>query len=125
MSQLVELYVGKQATICNLSDSNLPNFLEGLTNSQKKKALALIKRLGDHGHPSNKEQCNPLGDGLYELKPGEMRFLFFYNDRHVVIVDGFLKPKPRRQRRKIIEAKAIMDSLKEITKNNKAKKGPR
>ena len=80
-------------------ERDLPRFLAYLERTDSKtykKVVALIERFCNHGKINNKEKCNFLGDGLWELKPQPARVPFFYHadsNCTYVMTHGFLKKK--------------------------------
>ena len=73
------------------------------------KARALLKRTGDSGPPKhNTTQCRSLEDGLFELKAGQLRIVFFYDGPgRVVCTHAFAKKGQRTPRREIDRAKRL------------------
>ena len=67
-------------------------FLKALTEPQRKKALFLIERIGNHGPPHDEEKFRHEGNGIYALKAGEVRiYSFFHQQGVLMLTHGFLK----------------------------------
>ena len=73
------------------------------------KARALLKRAGESGPPRhNITQCRSLGDGLFELKAGQLRIVFFYDGPgRIVCTHAFAKKRQRTPRREIDRAERL------------------
>lgn len=76
--------------------------------------MALIERIAENGIIRNREKCNPVGDGLYELKHIHVRILFFYQPGRIIICShGFWKPNKKKQQEYIAHARKIKKSYTE------------
>jgi len=68
-------------------------FLDGLPPSERKKSVALLVRVADHGIPSNPQKYKRLKGyrDLHELKAGQVRLLFFFDRGDLVLAHAFRK----------------------------------
>lgn len=112
MTELIDIKRGRSFTVCALSiDGNcqVDDFLNDLERDQPKEyvgIMALIERAAENGPPKNTEKCNPVGDGLFELKHLHTRVLFFYQPGRIILCShGFWKPNKKKQQEHIKHAK--------------------
>lgn len=73
------------------------------------KIQARIDQTSHNGPPHNKEQCNTLGDGNFELKTKRVRIACFWDEGRLIICShAFLKKgqkTPRRELRRLEKSK--------------------
>lgn len=68
------------------------DYFYSLSDSQKRKLLMLLKRMGDFGRISDKTKFRNEQDGIYAFKPQPDRFLSFFTvDSKIIITEGFHK----------------------------------
>lgn len=99
--------------------SELWNFLDDLqrkasTNKdariQHKQITQYIQLLEDHGTRLGENITKYLEDGIWELRPGNNRVLYFYHrDDTYVLLHQFRKKTQKTPRREIEKAKAERD----------------
>ena len=62
------------------------------SKDQRRKFLALAKRMGDSGKIFDKTKFNNEGDGIYAFKPQPDRYLAFFTDgKRIIVTNGFTK----------------------------------
>ena len=62
------------------------------TKEQRRKFLALAKRMGDTGKIFDTTKFNNEGDGIYAFKPQPDRYLSFFTDgQKIIVTNGFTK----------------------------------
>ncbi len=73
----------------------LLEFLEGLGANLKANGVGMIqllKRCAQHGPPKNSDLKHHLGDGICELRKGQLRVLYFTDKGRVIICShGLIK----------------------------------
>jgi phage-related protein len=90
------IYTGENFTLEWYYDKNgnsvgYDYFLD-LTKGQRRKLLALVKRMGDFGKIYDNTKFRNEGDGIFAFKPQPDRFLsFFTDDKKIIVTNGFLK----------------------------------
>lgn len=99
--------------------SELWNFLDELQKKasrnkdariQHKQLVQYIQLLEDHGTRLGENITKPLDDGIWELRPGNNRVLyFFHKDNTYVLLHHFRKKTQKTPRREIEKAKAERD----------------
>jgi phage-related protein len=100
-------------------ESELWDFLEMLriksaTNKdariQYKQAILYIQLLEDNGTRLPENVTKHLGDGIWELRPGNNRIFYFYHRNDMfVLLHQFRKKSQKTPRREIDKAKAERD----------------
>ncbi|MCK5343592.1 MAG: type II toxin-antitoxin system RelE/ParE family toxin, partial [Candidatus Heimdallarchaeota archaeon] len=73
-------------------------YINGLSQKEQTRVLALINRILHHGPPQNELRFRHIGDQIYELKTrGGTRILGFYGGEYLpnslILAQGFYKPK--------------------------------
>lgn len=70
------------------------------------RALALFERVARHGPPRNPEVSRSLGEGLWEWRQGQLRILWFFDHRKLVVcTHGFLKKTRKTPPRQLERAR--------------------
>lgn len=86
-------------------------------NIEFAKIQARLDQTSHNGPPHNKEQCNTLGDGCFELKTKRVRIACFWDEgRLIVCSHAFLKKKqktPERELRRLEASKRAYFLAKE------------
>ena len=86
-------------------------------NIEFAKIQARLDQTSHNGPPHNKEQCNTLGDGCFELKTKRVRIACFWDEgRLIVCSHAFLKKKqktPERELRRLEAGKRAYFLAKE------------
>lgn len=73
-------------------ESEALEYFNQLPEQQQLKFLFLVKRIGDFGKISNKEQFRNEGDKIYAFKPQPDRFLcFFFTGKKIIVTNAFQK----------------------------------
>jgi hypothetical protein len=68
------------------------NFLSTLTGREKVAAFALVKLLEERGNTLRLPHSRALGDGILELRAGQVRICYlFLPGKRVVLLDGIVK----------------------------------
>ena len=68
------------------------DFFLKISKEQRRKFLALAKRMGDTGKIFDKTKFNYEGDGIYAFKPQPDRFLSFFTEgKKIIVLNGFTK----------------------------------
>ncbi|MBR1922011.1 MAG: type II toxin-antitoxin system RelE/ParE family toxin [Kiritimatiellae bacterium] len=71
------------------------------------KIQARIDQTSHNGPPHNKEQCNTLGDGTFELKTKRVRVACFWDEGRLIICShAFLKKGQKTPRRELARLEA-------------------
>lgn len=88
-------------------ESEALEYFNQLSEQQQLKFLFLVKRIGDFGKISNKEQFRNEGDKIYAFKPQPDRFLcFFFTGKKIIVTNAFQKKTqklPTNQKEKAIK----------------------
>lgn len=111
MSKTYVIYVGSafqlEWYIDENGNSEAQDYFEALEEKQQLKFLFLVKRIGDFGIISNKEQFRNEGDKIYAFKPQPDRFLcFFFTGQKIIVTNAFRKKQqklPQNQKHKAIQ----------------------
>jgi len=70
-------------------------FIE-MSLEQRRKFLALVKRMGDFGKIFDISKFRNEGDGIYAFKPQPDRYLSFFTDnKKIIVTNGFRKRTER------------------------------
>lgn len=87
-------------------NADLLEFLEGLgANLQSSGAamLRLLERCAQHGPPKNSDLKHNLSDGIYELRKGQLRVLYFTDKGRLIICSHGLIKKTGKVPKKDID----------------------
>ena len=90
------IYSGEKFTLEWYYDKNgnsvaYDYFLE-MTREQRRKFLALVKKMGDVGKIFDITKFRNEGDGIYAFKPQPDRYLSFFTDnKKIIVTNGFKK----------------------------------
>lgn len=93
------------------------DYIKGLPGNEKAKVYAYLKHLSDVGYKMRRPFADYLGEktGLYELRPGRHRVLYFFFIRSkVILLHAFLKKTdaiPDRDIEIALERKEICEVL--------------
>jgi hypothetical protein len=69
-------------------------FLNGLTEREENEAVAAIKMLMAHGSQLRHPHSSPLGNGLFELRRGQVRIVYMYRPgKRALLFDGIIKKR--------------------------------
>ncbi len=106
---------GDAFTICAWMEDNgdcpTIDFLEELHSNGDKdsdRIKSLMERTANHGIIKNPEMNKALGDGIYELKGGKARVLYFFDkDKLIICTHGFKKKTQKTPPAEIERAKRI------------------
>lgn len=94
-------------------------FLENLDEEESGKVIALFGYVRREGLPKDRRRCNILGDGVFELKAGQIRLPFFYDPEHrkvIVLTHHFKKQSqntPPREIRAAIQRRSLTETARE------------
>jgi phage-related protein len=68
------------------------DYFVGIEKEQRRKFLALVKRMGDFGKILDTKKFRNEGDGIYAFKPQPDRYLSFFTDnKKIIVTNGFVK----------------------------------
>ena len=68
------------------------DYFVGIEKEQRRKFLALVKRMGDFGKINDTTKFRNEGDGIYAFKPQPDRYLSFFTDnKKIIVTNGFVK----------------------------------
>ena len=96
--------------------SDVLNYFESLSDTQKRKTLMLFKRMGDFGKIYDKTKFRHEGDKIYAFKPQPDRFLsFFYSGNKIIVTHGF---KKKSQKIPDSEKKKALQNMRDYIKRN-------
>ncbi len=89
-----ELYPGPDFTFKGVlkdGKSLLRPFLDSLPEADSAQCYALIKLIGDHGIPHNKEKFRKESKNIYALKTSNIRIYCFFAGKKIIILTHGLK----------------------------------
>ena len=73
-------------------DNPVMDFIEGLPLRDRAKVFAYLSELKAQGHNFRRPMADYLGDGIYELRPGNNRiFYFFFLKDNAVLLHALRK----------------------------------
>jgi phage-related protein len=102
--------LGNQWTVYALSEGRgekcpVFDFLSELDGKTFRIIMSLFERVGEYGPFRGPDISKPLGDGLFELRPGPFRVVYFYDaGRMVLCTHIFRKTSPKTKRTELEEA---------------------
>ncbi|MBI4738175.1 type II toxin-antitoxin system RelE/ParE family toxin [Candidatus Woesearchaeota archaeon] len=86
-------------------------FIKGLQQHIRERITANIQYLHDHGNLARRPYVEYLGNKVYELRTAcahlEIRILYFFDDRLIILTHGFLKKTDATPRNEIERAQKI------------------
>ena len=89
------------------------------SDTQKRKFLMLVKKMGDTGVIFNKEKFRNEGNGIFTFKPQPDRYLcFFYTGKKIIVTNAFTKRTdklPEREKERALNR--MNDYIERISKN--------
>ena len=93
------------------SDGSRPaaTFLEGCSNSDQAKLIALFERMAEHGRIHHPEKFKKLKDDIWEFKSFQIRMPCFRDGQEWVLTHGFTKKKNKTPKSEIQRAIDIMN----------------
>ena len=102
-------YVGSRLTIECMErvDGSYPagEFLDGLTERDRRKLDVIFEMLGDQGQIRNKTKFKKVEDAIFEIKSHQVRiFCFFTRDSRLVLAFGLMKKRDGHKRKDITKA---------------------
>ena len=99
------------------TNGNCPagDFLDGLTQPERKKLDVIFQRLGDGPGLRSRTQFRKLRDtdGVFEVKSGQIRMLCFYAGRDLILVFGVRKKANRLPKKDIKRASRMKREFEE------------
>lgn len=124
---LTTLYPGREYTLSALvinGDCLVQEFLSGLDKQSEVQIFSLLKRIGDHGPPTNEEKFKHLEGKIYELKTrtGVRVLSFFGEGKSLILTHGFFKPSKKKLQSEIDKAAEWERTYQESIKSKKKDK---
>lgn len=111
------LFKGNQRTLYAITrngECQARQYIDSLSDSDKKRIIALLEYTSNNGPPKNIEKFRHLKDKLYEFKAGKARLIcFFQRNMIIILTHGFDKPKPKKLKAEIDIADKIMQEFLE------------
>ena len=99
---------------CELYDYLQENLEPSLENKRKKESadaagmVRLLKLTSKHGPPRNKEKSNYLEGKIFEFKHNQLRILYFFDERKLIVcTHHFVKKQPKAPKKEIKRAKEL------------------
>ncbi len=92
-------------------------FIDGLNPKMQAKAMYSLALLEEFGNQLREPFSKPIGDGIFELRikfSSDITriFYFFVVDNKIILTNGFIKRRLKRQRRKSNWRKSIRKTMK-------------
>jgi phage-related protein len=119
------IYSGEKFTLEWYFDKNGKSvaydyFLE-ISREQRRKFLALVKRMGDFGQILDITKFRNEGDGIYAFKPQPDRYLSFFTvNKKIIVTNGFKKKTEKLpENEKALAIKYRQDYLERISGGKK------
>ncbi len=121
MYQVIDYYPGAKYVIRCVrgTKADVDTEIETLSESEQKKAIALIRYVGDNGPPMNEQKCRRIKTqtGIFELKADRVRMPFFYQaSRQIVLTHLFVKPGDKEQQSEVKYAAGVRDEIEKSKK---------
>ena len=97
------VYIGQKFTIrcLELADGSCPawDFLNSLSDGDRKKLMVLFTMLGDTGHISNREKFKKVenSEKIFEFKSFKIRIFCFYDGKEVLLGEGLIKKQDKHK----------------------------
>jgi hypothetical protein len=92
-------------------DAIASDFIDGLSLSDAKKIVALLRRFADRGEVQNREKFRLEEKPIYAFKSSQVRLLCFYlpdaSKRTIVLTHGLIKKQDELPPPELIKAKRI------------------
>lgn len=99
------------AACSDRGDCSLTEFLQGLEGNlgkQARKAWSLLDLVAVDGPPRNTDISHSLAPEVWEFISGDLRVLWFYDERKVVVCShGFVKKRQKTPKAEIEQAEAV------------------
>lgn len=98
------VHVGQKYTIrcLELADGSCPtgDFIDSLSDGDRKKLTVLFAMFGDVGHISNKEKFKKVEGSakIFEFKSHQLRIFCFFDQREVLLADAVRKKQDKHKR---------------------------
>jgi len=109
-----KIFDGKEFGVYALSrngKSTTEKFLREYERSlpaSMRKLMALLERIADEGIIHNENHSKSVRDGVYELRADNLRMLYFYyGKKMIILISGFEKGSVKAQTEEITRAKFL------------------
>ena len=90
----------------------LKEFIDGLSETDRNKLLALLKYAAEHGPPRNEQKFKKLGGDLFEFKSFQDRvFCAFRGKSVLILIHGIKKKKDKHDKKDMQRAKDLLAML--------------
>jgi len=86
---------------------DIREYIDDLSSKDQNAILPLLAQLSTHGRLNNTEKCESEGDGVFALKPSQIRLVFFYDAvkrRVIIITHGYRKKSQKMPRKEFNKA---------------------
>ena len=83
-------------------------FIEGLSERDQRKILALFRRMADKGNVPNTEQFKLVEGKIFEFKKQQIRVFCFRKDDRWLLTNGYKKKRDKLDRSEIDRAQRVM-----------------
>ena len=98
-------------------------FIAGLPPDAKAEAIALIKLAETLGHRLREPHSKALGEGLFELRRGEVRLFYMFEPGQIIrLLGGMVKKQDRIPSDVLAQMRDRQKDARERLKNAKTKK---
>ena len=74
-------------------DLAITTFAAKLDQRDREEAAVLVKALGERGVDLGMPNAKSLGGGLYELRGAQIRILYCFRGRRIVLLEGIIKKR--------------------------------
>jgi phage-related protein len=97
------------AAICSERDvCELVDYLSGTDSADKVSMVRLLEFTSEHGPPRNKEKSNYLEGKIFEFKHNQLRILYFFDERKLIVcTHHFVKKQQKAPKKEIKRAKEL------------------
>ena len=103
---------GNQRTIeyATCANGSMPakEFIEGLSERDQRKILALFRRMADKGNVPNTEQFKLVEGKIFEFKKQQIRVFCFRKDDRWLLTNGYKKKRDKLDRSEIDRTQRVM-----------------